>query len=644
MQFFFNNKVKRPMTGVLKAMFVGLLTFYLINITPFHLKAQIFQPGLPYSFMSNLAKSIPEIDLPSPDIAACRDEDIEMEKMGFNKRVGVSVPANINLIKSGQYEILPNGDQCWRLMIKCKNALALGIYFDDFHLPEGYMLYAYDKNRKTLLGAYTLLNNSDSRFFAIELLPYDEVIIELNAEAGVASRASCNISEISYAYDDIPDFIKSRGSSDECEVNINCPEGLNWQYQKHGVARIYIKQGGGYYWCSGSLINNTLQNNEPFFLTADHCAPTASPDDFAQWIFYFNYEAPGCENPSQDPVPNTMTGAVKLANTDTSGSDFLLVRLNEDVPEYYGPYFNGWSIENVASPNGVTIHHPAGDIKKISTYTQQIQTTQWHTTFGTHWLVTWSQTETNWGVTEGGSSGAPLFDNFGRIIGTLTGGQASCETGGGSGTGPDLPDYYGKFSYSWDQNGSEPSQQLKYWLDPINSGVTSIAGKNANLTAAFQASETMILAGNSIEYTNLSSGLPVLWEWTFEGGDPGFFSGPDPVEVHYAHSGVYDVKLVVSDGFDSDTLTLTNYIQVVGKVYPNPTKSIVNIYIEEELPANVKGTVINSMGQQIMEKQFPDLSYPLISFDLSLLSPGIYTIRLEIKQRYIFARVLLLQH
>ncbi len=103
-------------------------------------------------------------------------------------------------------------------------------------------------------------------------------------------------------------------------------------------------------------------------------------------------------------------------------------------------------------------------------------------------MVYWSATANGWGVTEGGSSGSPLFDNNGRIIGSLTGGMAACEPGGnGSGTGPDQPDYYGKFAYSWDQNGAESAQQLKYWLDPINSGVTYLGGINSNLTAAFEA-------------------------------------------------------------------------------------------------------------------------------------------------------------
>jgi len=144
-------------------------------------------------------------------------------------------------------------------------------------------------------------------------------------------------------------------------------------------------------------------------------------------------------------------------------------------------------------------------------------------------------------------------------------------------------------------------------------------------------------------FKNYSSGIPNFYEWTFEGGDPGVYSGSDSIEIQYPEAGQFDVRLVVSDGFDSDTLLLTDYIHVVGKVYPNPTTGVVNLYLEEELPASIKADIFDISGHKIYEKQISEQTYPLISFDLSFLSAGVYTIRLEIKQRYVFARVLLLQ-
>jgi len=92
------------------------------------------------------------------------------------------------------------------------------------------------------------------------------------------------------------------------------------------------------------------------------------------------------------------------------------------------------------------------------------------TTFGgspanSHWGVT----DWDLGVTEGGSSGSPLYDQNHRIIGQLHGGASAC---GGS----VLSDEYGKVSVSWNPAGSANSGQLKFWLDPNNSGAGFVDG------------------------------------------------------------------------------------------------------------------------------------------------------------------------
>jgi hypothetical protein len=75
----------------------------------------------------------------------------------------------------------------------------------------------------------------------------------------------------------------------------------------------------------------------------------------------------------------------------------------------------------------------------------------------------------NWetGTTEGGSSGSPLFNQNQLIVGNLTGGQADCVNS--------VNDYYSKLYVGWDHYAAT-AQQLKHWLDPINSGVTNLPG------------------------------------------------------------------------------------------------------------------------------------------------------------------------
>ena len=66
------------------------------------------------------------------------------------------------------------------------------------------------------------------------------------------------------------------------------------------------------------------------------------------------------------------------------------------------------------------------------------------------------------GVTEGGSSGSPLFNQNGHIIGELFAGQAACN---GLSDNNDF-DIYGRFATAWD--GATSSTRLKDWLDPLN--------------------------------------------------------------------------------------------------------------------------------------------------------------------------------
>jgi len=469
LRMFFFNYIKHKGSNIKRsALFAPLCFLLLLSSSPLPLFPQISYGGEPAGFRLNDRNAIPVIQIKAPEISEIRTEDDAVEKQGLPRRVGISIETDIDLLRDGETEVLHDGTRIWRLAVACEDALALGLYYDNFTMVQGSRFFVYGENREQVLGAYTLYNNMPGGLFATELISGDKVYLELNVAPGAVEMPACHISELSYLYRDFPSFLGPAGTADDCEVNINCPEGDNWQYQKQGISRIYVKSGGGFFWCTGSLLNNALQNNEPFLLTADHCGADATTEEFLQWVFYFNYEAPGCENPTFTPTPNILIGADKLASAGTAGSDCLLLRLADTLPLYYEPYYNGWSIENIPSPFGVTIHHPMGDIKKISTYTQVTVSAPWNTTPNTHWRVYWSETETDWGVTEGGSSGSPLFNNTGQIIGALTGGQAACDPD--EDTGPDKPDYYGKFSYSWDQNGSEASRQLKHWLDPNNTG------------------------------------------------------------------------------------------------------------------------------------------------------------------------------
>lgn len=454
----------------------AIITFaiFLLSI---QLQAQISYGGEPISFRS---KKISESEkIYTPKIAFSAEKHTLVEKQCTAYEFGKVLPFDKKLrdSKFGTKQVDQFGNTVWKATITSKNALALGLYFSDFYLPKGAKLFVYSPDKKQVIGSFSEFNNTESGLFATELIFGDKLVIEYNEPAAVAGLGHFTIDEVLHAFRGVKDLedVSGFGGSGSCEVNVNCSEGTDYEKQKNSVVRILIKEGGSSYWCTGSVINNVENDRIPYILTADHCAADASTADLNQWIIYFNYQSATCENPGIEPTPQTMTGATKIAassNSGTMGSDFYLVELLQNIPVDYDAYFMGWDRTGDGSTNGVGIHHPQGDIKKISTYTSALTSSTYNFTGAAvngSWEVVWSATANGHGVTEGGSSGSAIYSQDGFLIGTLTGGWASCAA-------LTQPDYYGKFDFHWDKNGSTDNTQLKPWLDPNNTGALFLSG------------------------------------------------------------------------------------------------------------------------------------------------------------------------
>lgn len=408
------------------------------------------------------------------------EEDDFNNSLGLPPRTALSINAGLNPDNSGTWEHLPCGTLIWRLHVVSPGAKSLSLIVDDFEMPDNARLFVYDKSKKHIIGAFTSNNNNQHRVFTTHLLPGDEIIIEYEQypEKGeehqeVSPDFKLNIESIMYNYMSGGPFDETKNL--ECMVNVNCPEGSNWQKEKKGVAKILFKIGSSWYLCSGSLINNTNEDATPYFLTAEHCGGDASSADRNNWQFYFNYEKPGCDDSGTAPENMMITGStLKSLGSHNGGSDFQLLLLSSSPPSSWSPYYNGWNRGESASNSGVGIHHPLGDPKKISTYTTSltsatVQIGDEPMASNAAWKVTWTATETEHSVTEGGSSGSPIFNSNKQIVGTLSGGAASCSNTSGA-------DYYGKFSYHWESNGGNSIDKLRPWLDPAGTNPTTLNG------------------------------------------------------------------------------------------------------------------------------------------------------------------------
>ena len=387
-----------------------------------------------------------------------------------------------------------DGTRIWRVHIISPGAYSMGLLFNEYRLSEGVRLFVYDPDRIHVKGAFTKENNKASGLFATGHMPGDELIIELQVPDHLEDYGSLNIESVSHAYLDAGSGTTGLnptgtfscppgvfGCSQPCEIDINCTEGDDWQLTKRSVVRIETLTQ----FCTGVLVNNSAYDETPYVLTAEHCI--SNRREAATTVFVFGYESPSCfgENGS---LEHSISGSQLIAVGDSI--DFSLVRLSVTPPESFDAYFAGWDLSDFQSTGTTTIHHPWGDVKKISmdddipSVPAQAGDVPYADLQDYYYYSYWWIRRWDTGSTEGGSSGSPLFNEGQRIIGTLTGGVARCGDSIGYDTEKDriiynnalnYNDYYTKISYSWDYYQDQESS-LKPWLDPVHSGTTTIGG------------------------------------------------------------------------------------------------------------------------------------------------------------------------
>ncbi len=441
--------------------------------------AQQSNGGTPLSFLVNEIES-QEFDLHefAPlDFFQIDQEDQLRSNEGQLELFSRYIETDFTLLNSGTFHMLDNGDRVWRLKITAREAQATNFLYNNFHLADNSVLHIYSSDRSMVLGGFTSANNKEVGLFATGNVLGESVILELFEPYSDIGENVISINKIGYVYRNAFAEVSGelRGGSDPCQVDVTCSEGNNWTDEEKGVVRILLTSNQGQGWCSGSLVNNTSLDCAPYVLTAWHCGEDSSPAQYNQYIYYFNYQASSC-GASNPAGTQSFTGSTRLAYSNdgggNSGSDFLLTEITSSLPSSLDVYYNGWNANTNASSSGVGIHHPSGDYKKISTYNNSLTSSQWGSANGSHWRVIWTATANGHGVTEGGSSGSPIFNADGLIVGQLTGGSSFCDS-------PNSPDFYGKMSYNWDDNGNQDFEQLKFFLDPTNSGVLTLNGTYA---------------------------------------------------------------------------------------------------------------------------------------------------------------------
>ena len=575
-----------------------------------------------------------ELDiLKSVNMSEIEEEDLLDNEDGIPPRFGISKKVNLTLENSGTWTILENGDKLWQLPILSKGALSMNLLYDKFWLPEGAKFFVYSQDRKQTIGAFTSYNNKGAKDsidgFATELIFSDKIILEYYQPAGVKEDGIISVSEVIHGYRAIflNNSSKSFGSSFDCHNNINCPVGNAWQTEKKAVALVVVN---GNRHCSGSLLNTTANDSRPVFLTADHCLKdwdnnknydAEGDNNLNHWSFYWNYESAGCNN-TTEPVWKTTVGAKLLANS--LETDFALLKLTED-PKYkngVNPYYLGWDARTRSynsQVEGVGIHHPKGDVKKISlgkdivVYDYSIR---WHyngvylntTQSNTHWEIGYYS-----GTTEGGSSGSPLLNDEKRVIGQLHGGlTVGCPI-----VNNPSKKLYGRFDLSWlgyNNINNKKTRRLFDWLDPNGTGGLTTNTIGSVLFTPQVVFRTVTIGQTQTVYPlySVPDATGYVWEWTYNYNSNEVslnstnqyasvsFSTPNSVYTLQARpifpiSGAYSTPAFIYN-FQTVSYQTKNV-----SAYPNPVSDILNVKIEN--PEDVWDSEKQSIGNSNSDKR-----------------------------------------
>ena len=179
-------------------------------------------------------------------------------------------------------------------------------------------------------------------------------------------------------------------------------------------------------------------------------------------------------------------------------TDFALMRL--DVSPLGDSRLSrlGWDRSSNTPSLGTGIHHPSGDVMKISFENNTFQTSSWNGT-NNHWLLFFDD-----GVVEHGSSGSPILNQDDRVVGQLHGNQnynpslSYCDQNRAE---------YGRFDLSWTGGGTDATR-LSTWLDPDNLGTYT---SNTKRNPIISGPSILCSSGGSYSISNVPSGASITW-------------------------------------------------------------------------------------------------------------------------------------
>ncbi len=621
-------------------LFAALLALGALAAAP--LKAQLSVKATPYSFRATLDEAVPTYTLPAKDLPAPALQLPIQDQFGFflvpPAQLGLEADVDFGFDNAGRWQHLPDGGRLWRARIASEGASALHLIYDDFWMPEGAQLFLYNDDHSVVLGAFTERNNKDYGSFSTDFVPGEATTLEYYEPAGGTEPGRLHVATLLHGTEQsAAKSGASAGTALPCAINVECPEGSGWGTEIKSVVK--ISNG-----CTGVLINNVEEDETPYVLTVNHCG-WPSVGQTVNWVFSFNSQTDTCSGPDGS-YTGTISGATVVAAS--SAYDFTLLELSEGIPEEFDAYFAGWSIQDDDPSSGVVIGHPKSDYKKITVEDDPI----WTSPQSSNILVALF----DHGTIETGSSGSPLFDENGDLVGILKASYnldpVACSGPGGDDNAPQIQ--FMKLPAIW--NVGAAGSRISDFLDPGNTGTSSMPpapATGANLPVelvSFDAQldgqaaelrwETASETNNAgFEIQQFSTDGAATWEalgWV-EGHGTTLEAQTYSYRVDFLAAGTYRFRLKQID-FDG-TFEYSPEVEVavgipsayhLSPAYPNPFNPETQFSLSVAQAQQVQVAVYDIMGRRVAmlyDGLIEAQTTRAMMFEAESLPSGLYLIR-----------------